>query len=97
MKLKVGKLYVCEEYYLMLYPDKKSAAIAAEAGTAPVHARVAADIAYWTRKFGKPVLYAELNMPLLILNVKEKYYEVLTGNKKGWIIFKDWLKIKELF
>jgi hypothetical protein len=99
--LEVGKLYPCSEYFIMLYPDKESAAAvpAAAAAAAAVPAAGAAAgaavpaAAYWNRKLGKPV---NSQTPLLVLSVNEKYVEVLAGDKKGWIINMDWLNIKEL-
>ena len=92
--LEVGKLYVCEEFFLLLYPDQEAAATAATAVAAAAAAVAAA--AYWSNRFGKPVLYAEKNIPLLVLNSKEKFYEVLAGDRKGWIIYQDWLELKEI-
>ena len=91
--MEAGKLYICEEYFLMLYPDPETAAAVgataftdAPAGTAD----------YWSNQFGKPVLYAKKNIPLLVLNNKEEYVEVLAGDRKGWIVIEDWLELKEI-
>ena len=98
---KVGKLYICEEFFLLLYPDQEACATAATwaattADAFPV-AFLALDAAtYWTRKLGKSVIYIDKNIPLLSLNNKEKYVEVLAGDRKGWIIVQDWLGIKEI-
>ena len=89
--LEVGKLYHCEEYHLMLYPDPDTAA---EAATAAAGTTTAA--AYWSNRLGKPISCVDKNIPILVLNSKEKFYEVLVEDKKGWIIFKDWLNIKEI-
>jgi len=94
--LEIGKLYRCEEYFLMLYPDCETAAGPALAG-APVHERsgrligrnvAEAAAAYWSNRSGKPVSFLEKNMPLLVLSFKGKgkYIEVLAGDKKGWIV-----------
>ncbi len=91
--LEVGKLYSCSEYYLMLYPDKE-AAVAVD--TCGIAGQPPAGTAYWTRKLGKPILYVEKNVPLLVLNTKGEYIEVLAGDRKGWIVYRDWLEIKEL-
>jgi hypothetical protein len=90
--LKIGKLYICEEFFLLLYPDQETAAAAAAAtpAAAGIHTT------YWTGKLGKSVLYAKKNIPLLSLNNKEKYVEVLVEEKVGWIIVEDWLVIKEI-
>lgn len=101
--LKIGKLYICEEFFLLLYPDQEAAADA-EAAAAPMgwtqhvaaEAVVAIHTTYWTKKLGKSVLYAKKNIPILSLNNKEKYVEVLAGDRKGWIIIEDWLGIKEI-
>jgi hypothetical protein len=96
--LKVGKLYSCPAYYLFLYPDKDTAAAG---GEHPLEQRqrvglFAGEAAYWSRKSGKPVSYCNPLTPLLVLSVKEKYIEVLAGDKKGWIINEDWLELKKI-
>jgi hypothetical protein len=78
----------------MLYPDKEGA-IAAADHFATVH-HAASTTAYWTRKLGKLILYVEKNVPLLVLTVEEKYVEVLAGDRKGWIVYRDWLDIEEI-
>ena len=93
--LKVGKLYHCEQCHLMLYPDQETAA-EDELGGYIEELHVEVDAAYWSEQFGKPVSYTEKNIPLLVLDSKEKFYEVLIEDKKGWIIFKDWLEIREI-
>ena len=102
--LKVDKLYFCEDQYLFLYPDQNSA----EASDAilPVDGRFCAAVAtaiagreaaYYSKKFGKSISFIDKAVVLLILNnVEDKYYEVLAGDKKGWILYRDWLNIKEV-
>ena len=101
--LKVGKLYSCSEYFLLLFPDKDTAAAAVAAlwqCTTPAPDASPIGAAYWTRelarKLGKPVNYCNPETPLLVLSVKEQYIEVLAGDHKGWIINMDWLELKEI-
>ena len=100
--LEVGKLYQCKDYFLMFYPDPETAECLASA----VARRLAADAidaeaaaaaaAFWSNRLGKFVFYVDKNTPILILNNKEEYIEVLVGEKKGWIIYRDWLNLKEI-
>ena len=77
--MEVGKLYRCEEYFLMLYPDQDTAADAQgaasyAAGFAADHAgdhAAASAAAYLSNRLGKPVSYVEKNVPLLVLNDKK--------------------------
>ena len=95
--LEVGKLYSCSEYFLMLYPDKETAALSTAAGAlAAGVGPAAAD--YWNRKLQnqKPISYCNPLTPLLVLSVKEQYIEVLAGDKRGWIIYQGWLEIKDI-
>jgi len=103
--LEVGKLYRCSEYFLSLFPNKETAATAAN--TAAANLRLVVSIAdtvvgastaaaYWSSKLGKPVIYADKNIPLLVLNTEGEYVEVLAGDKVGWAICQDWLNIKEI-
>jgi len=102
--LEVGKLYSCSVHFLMLYPDKDTAADTAAVPISQrnllrgllVDAAATTVAAYWTRELGKPVSYCNALTPLLVLSVKEKYIEVLAGDKVGWIINEDWLNIKEI-
>jgi len=105
--LEVGKLYSCSVHFLMLYPDKDTAAdavaqqsdeLVAAGDGGPDELGVAATTAaaYWTRELGKPVSFCNPLAPLLVLSVKEKYIQVLAGDKVGWIINEDWLNIKEI-
>lgn len=100
--LEIGKLYSCEEYYLMLFPDKTTVAGAVRSGADVavegfyVEAAAGSVSAYWSKRFGKPVDYAKKNIPILVLNREGEYIEVLAGDRKGWIVLKDWLKIKEI-
>lgn len=101
LPLKIGKLYSCSKYFLLLYPDKKTAAAevraAREAGSAARAAAFAAATAsYWSKRLGKSVSYCNPKTPLLVLAVEEKYIEVLVGDKRGWIINIDWSDIKEI-
>ena len=92
--IEVGKLYSCSEYFLMLYPDKETAA-GIGAAFATSSTRAAAIALYWS-EFDKPVIYCNPETPLLVLSVKEQYIEVLAGDKKGWFINMDWLNIQEI-
>ena len=100
--LEVGKLYSCSEYFLLLFPDKDTAAAAASSVSAAIDAADPGDAArtaaFWNRKLQnqKPVSYCNPKTPLLVLSVKEKYVEVLAGDKKGWIIYQGWLNIQEI-
>jgi len=91
--IEVGKLYSCSKYFLLLYPDTDSASLAFEAGkiSEPFYAA-----SYWSKQFGKSVSYCDPKTPFLVLAVEEKYIDVLAGDRKGWIIYQDWLEIKEI-
>lgn len=111
-----GKLYSCSKY-LLLYPDRETAAeavadtstaaarsadagLAAEISTAAIVVvapwRAEATASYWSNQFDKPVNYCNPETPLLVLSVKEEYIQVLAGDQKGWIIYRDWLDIGEI-
>jgi len=93
--MEAGKLYLCEKYFLLLYPDQETASGRSATAFEGLGTAVGA-ATYWTRKLGKSVSYTDKNIPLLSLNNKEKYVEVLAGDRKGWIIVEDWLGIKEI-
>jgi hypothetical protein len=90
--LKVGKIYLysCLDYFLLLYPDKKAADFASLSIAAPYIA------GYFSEKIGKPVYSCDPLEPLLVLKVERRYYQVLIGNKKGWIIKEPRIRFKEI-
>jgi hypothetical protein len=96
--LKVGKLYSCSKYFLLLYPDRKTAARGLDVAAASAARRAAAPCAasYWTKKLQKPVSFCNTETPLLILSADKEYVEVLAEDKRGWIINEDWLELKEI-
>jgi hypothetical protein len=101
--LKVGKLYSCSEYNLLLYPDKAAARHADDVAfsfssavartTGPL---AAVDAGYWSTKLDKSVSYCNPLTPLLVLNADNRYAEVLVGDKVVWIINEYWLELKEI-
>jgi hypothetical protein len=101
--LEVGKLYSCSEYFLLLFPDKETAArfsatrfsAARFSGAVPA-AAAARTAAYWSEVIDKPVSYCNPQTPLLVLSVKEQYIEVLAGDQRCWAICQDCLNIKEI-
>lgn len=105
--LKVGKLYSCSEYNLLLYPDKAAARQATRQADAVAFSRssavarttgtlAAVDAGYWSTKLDKSVSYCNPLTPLLVLNPDNRYAEVLVGDKVVWIINEDWLELKEI-
>lgn len=99
---KVGKLYRSKKHFFLLFPDSKAAVFARHGHTIlQDHDLHADEAAYWSRRCRKPVSYTEKNIPLLILNTKimktkPDLIEVLAGDKKGWIVFKDWANLKQI-
>ena len=94
--LQVGKLYSCFEYFLLLFPCQETAGRQDGWFAISDPHSTATEAAYWTRELGKSVSYCNPQTPLLVLSVKEKYIEVLAGDRKGWIIVEDWLEFKEI-
>ena len=60
------------------------------------HSSPASAAAYWTKQLEKPVSYCEKSAIFLVLSAQGVYAEVLAGDKKGWVIVKDWLELKEV-
>jgi hypothetical protein len=51
---------------------------------------------YWANKFKCKVWAIRPNIPFLILDKRDRYWNVLIGGKIGWIIIRPWLEIKEI-
>jgi len=83
-RFEVGNLYSCSECFIMLYPDKETAAAGATFATSST--RAASIAVYWSEVIGKPVSYINSNEPFLVLNTSDEYVEVLAGDQRGWAI-----------
>jgi hypothetical protein len=51
---------------------------------------------YWANKFKCKVWATRPNVPFLILDKRDKYWNVLIGDRIGWIIMRPWLTVKEI-
>ncbi len=100
---KPGKLYKCSEHFLMIYPSKEKAALAG--GTRARSASVvdvdgplwAAEWAnYWSNILYCKVQVSQSNEIFMFLEKDGKYLHVLFGEVQGWIIYENWVKIKEI-
>jgi len=93
MNFKEGKLYRCHKYYLLIYPT------AARAATERWAATESAEAKYWSNKFKDIVRYSEPNEIFIFLKEEmfrgKKYLNVLFGDKQGWIMYEDWLRIRK--
>lgn len=51
---------------------------------------------YWANKFKCKIWAIKPNVPFLILDKRDKYWNILVGDKIGWIIMRPWLTMKEI-
>lgn len=104
-----GKLYVCKKYYLLTYETKEiienafpeGAAREIAAGTELVSDFVAAAFAsgvatYWSGVLASKVGLVKRNEPMLFLEEENEFRKILVGEKIGWIVVADWMKIRTL-
>lgn len=91
--LKVGKLYSCSKYFLLL--TNANDARRTHRATSPHNVEA---LRYWIRELGNPVSLYEPLTPLLVLSMTKKktYIEVLVGDKRGWLVNDGWLEFKEI-
>jgi len=97
MKFEEEKLYKCSDHYiLMIYPTRENAMVAALAVGA-----VAQAASYWSDYLECTVRYSEPNEIFIFIKEEiieeQKYLNVLFGDKQGWIIYEDWLRIERVF
>jgi len=85
----VGRLYTCEEYCLIICKTSMDA-YPTRGVTMASH-----DAALEARLIGAQ--YCERAVPLLILSTDSNgCFEVLAGDKSGWVKRPNWLQLKEL-
>ncbi len=107
MKFKLGKLYRCPEYFLMIYPTKETARVSAHQAEVvgsekPVSLGKRAErevVRYWARSWSialdRQIYYSEPNEVFMFLKKDGIYLNVLFGEKVGWIVYGDWLNVAE--
>jgi hypothetical protein len=51
---------------------------------------------YWARRVSSKVMFSDPNEPILVLKKEEKFWNVIIGEKIGWIIVSDFTAIMPL-
>jgi hypothetical protein len=90
----VGKFYICEDFYLFLFPDRRSAVYTPLAAVL-TETKAATHAHMQSKELGRHLSYCDPNTIFLVLRHVNNVYEVLAGDKKGWIINRYWLGLKE--
>lgn len=89
-RLEIGKLYICEKQYIMLYHDRASA----ERVNVPCANFPEIATKYWSEELGKPVKYCD-DM-FMVLGHDDDLTKILFKDAIGWIITKEWMEIREM-
>ena len=90
--MEIGKLYKCSKYYLLIYPsiEKIRAASSLSAAWTPAAA------AYWSEQLSCKVRCSEPDEIFMCLEQENQFIHALFGEKQGWIINEEWLKIERV-
>jgi len=99
--LETGKLYYCEDHHLMLYPDYASAQHfrASSVSTCSAESRIETtkrDQDFWSSFFKSQVSFLESKNTFLVLGTRGNLVEILVNDKKAWIIFRSWVRFREI-
>lgn len=101
--MKVGKIYMSDQQHLCLYPDRESAVEVEEVGCGDPYRCGATSLActeisafFWSRKLGKPVHCIKICVSFLVLHKDRSIVEVLVGERKGFILYRKWMILKEV-
>ena len=103
--MKNNSFYISNGYCFLIFETKGAAQLAASrildyggrwriAGVVPAQSKVAADL--WTSHFSSKVHYSELGEPILLIKAEEIYWNVIIGEKIGWIVADSWTDIEPL-
>lgn len=83
---KIGKMYICEQYNLMIYPSAAAARRLPMVASTPFSA--VRNASYFTKTLGATVSFCEQNTILLLLGREKDCLKILAGDKMGWIFNK---------
>jgi len=97
----IGKYYSCPDYYLLVYPTKKVAKEALVLRPAAAYETEAERVTkYWSKQLKCKINHTQPeHIFYLIKKIKEgsRYYLFcIFPNLVGWIIWEDWIKLKEV-
>jgi len=93
-----SQFYVCD-WSLLIYETKDIAALPGN-HTGKAAIETAEKVKYWLeRDLKSKVEYTQLNEPIFVLKKEEndKFWNVIVGEKIGWIIAEEWMELKLLF
>jgi len=95
-----NNFYICDKYYLLLFPTKE---LATKSKTQPLlkenfysvqEAEFSARV--WSKHFGSKVVFTSPKEPIFVIEKCDNIWNVLIGEKTGWITAEKWLEIKPL-
>lgn len=96
-----NSFYVCEEYSLLIYETKDHAESAYKledylaSGLKSINSATAVAL-YLSKKFQTKITVAGLKEPIFVIEKLENYWNVIVGEKIGWIATHESLQLKLL-
>jgi hypothetical protein len=96
-----SSFFVCKDYFLLFYETREDALAATAAdsgrcGSTSWSRAAAAEANYWSKELNSRVTFSNPGEPIFVIRKDEEYWNVIIGERIGWIIVKDWLEIKPL-
>jgi hypothetical protein len=93
-----NQFYMCEKYYIFIFDTKYNAIVTSKnsaGGSATPRAAIHA-AAYWSKELNSRVTYSDPGEPIFVLKKDGEFWNVIVGEKIGWIVVVNWMKIKQL-
>ena len=53
-------------------------------------------VVYWSKELKTKITHSNLNEPIFVIGKEGKFWNVIIGERIGWIIAEDWLELKPL-
>jgi len=96
-----NQFYICEEYYLLIYETKAGAikavdAVICRADHPRANMAMLMEAQVFSKRLNLRVSYSQPNEPIFLIKAEEFYWNVIIGERVGWISVRDWHKIKKL-
>jgi hypothetical protein len=89
-----NKFYACPRFYLLVYETREAASCGEHMTVGDITPTTATN--YLSTKTNSKVTYSKPGEPIFKIKEDGKYWNVIIGEKVGWIIVASWLEIKEL-
>jgi len=90
--MNIDSFYVCENFCLLIYQTKEEASRPCRVSAMHPSAR-----SVWRNtELHTKITYSNPQEPIFVIKKENLYWNIIVGERIGWIIIEKWLGIREM-